>query len=81
MNLTGLLANTNVVLGGMGRFKSLVDRTMALVKDKGRVSIAALAYLLDVSPDYARKVAKSAVAISPELMGTTSVTRSSRHAS
>lgn len=50
----------------MEQFKPLVDRTIALVREKGLVSIASLAYTLEVSPDYARKVAKSAAAVSPE---------------
>ncbi len=52
----------------MGKFKMLVDQTIALVKEKGQVPIAVLAYQLNVSPDYARKIAKSAVAVSPDPM-------------
>ena len=52
----------------MGSFRTLVDTTIALVREKGMVSIAGLAYGLQVSPDYAAKIAKSAVAVSPEPM-------------
>jgi hypothetical protein len=63
----------------VGQFKALVDRTIALVREKGKVRIAALAYSLDVSPDYARKVAKSAVAVSPEPMEVVQIWNTDTH--
>ena len=47
----------------MSKYKELVDKALALLHQRKVLSMAELPYLLDVSPDYAMKVAKTACTV------------------
>ena len=61
-------AHTILVLLTMAKYKELVDKALALLHQRKVLSMAELPYLLDVSPDYAMKVARTACTIEDVLV-------------
>ncbi|MGP8057647.1 MAG: hypothetical protein ACLP9K_08640 [Nitrososphaerales archaeon] len=55
-----------MALVDLGQFKGLVDRAMTLVNGQWKVSIAALSYFLESSPDYARKFVQNVIRVTTD---------------